>query len=113
VEEINCKIDTNNVIVSSSELDMVADLPRSKYWRFANLPSSLGMGPVNELPVKSKNAAQKKETDRKAKNERHTEIDLFVLLNAEPQGEDTQLIHSLNSDNNLPSSCGMGPLRPL
>jgi hypothetical protein len=47
------------------------------------LPSSIGRAPVNELPAKSKDAAQKKEMDRKAKNEKHTETaNSFVLLDA-------------------------------
>jgi hypothetical protein len=49
VEKINCKTAPNNIIVSNSELDMVANLPISKYWRVVNLPNSLGMSPVNSL----------------------------------------------------------------
>jgi hypothetical protein len=68
---------------------------------------------VNELPLKSKNAAQKKEMDRQAKNERHPDTaNLLLLLDAEPQGRDTKSIHSLNFIK-LPSSLGRVPLNEL
>jgi hypothetical protein len=59
----------------------VANLPSVKDVRLVNWPNSLGMRPVNEFHDKSKYAAQKKEMDRQAKNERHADAaDLFVLL---------------------------------
>ncbi len=78
------------------------------------LPSSLGRVPVNELPAKSKDAAQKKGMDKKAKNEIHTEtVNLFVLLDVERQARFLQLVKpSLNSDK-LPSSLGRIPVNEL
>jgi hypothetical protein len=73
------------------------------------MPSSTGRVPMNELCNKSENAAQKKELDKKAKNERQTDTaNLFVQLDAEVLKRDTQSIHSLNSDK-LRSSIGRVP----
>jgi hypothetical protein len=48
VEEITCKTDRNDIIVSNSELhNMVANLLSRRVSRFVILPNSLGMGPVN------------------------------------------------------------------
>jgi hypothetical protein len=46
---------------------------------------------------------------RQQDERRRNTAKLFVLLDAEPQGHDTQLIHSLNPDN-LPSSLGRLPV---
>jgi hypothetical protein len=49
VERVDCKKAPNNIIMSKSELDTMANLQRRKSLSVANLPNSLAMSPVNSL----------------------------------------------------------------
>jgi hypothetical protein len=78
------RTDTASLCVLLDAEPQVRDTQSMNSLNSNKLPSSLGRVPLNELCDKSKNAAQKKERDRKAKNERHTgTANLFVLLDAE------------------------------